>query len=337
MKAIVLDSDRRVVLTERPEPHPGAGEVLIRPEFVGICGTDLHAAEISAFRPPVVLGHEFAGVVVDTGDGVTDWRPGDRITVNPNGNFCDACDECRRGRYNLCHSAIFENPVGVACDGGMAEAVALKEVYLRRLPDSLDTRRAAWTEPLAVAVRAVRGARFRLGEASVVIGAGPIGLLVAQVLRRAGASTVVTIEPSRFRREKALQVGATLALPSREEALARFGGGLPRPRYVFECSGHRTALDTALKIVAPGGHIRMIGVATEPLQIVSLDAIAKEVTISGNFIYTDEFEMAIDLLAAGEVDVDTLTSAVLPLEAHVEAFAALRQPDGAIKVLLQTT
>lgn len=337
MRAIVLDAERRVVLAERPEPEPGAGEVLVRPEFIGICGTDLHAAEISAFRPPVVMGHEFAGSVVATGEGVTGWQPGDRVTVNPNANVCGTCEECRQGRYNLCRSAIFDHPVGVACDGGMADAVVLKEVYLRRLPDSLDTQRAAWTEPLAVAVRAVRGARFRLGAASAVIGAGPIGLLVTQVLRRAGASSIVAIEPSEFRRAKALQVGASTAFASREEALERCGVDLPRPRYVFECSGHRMALETALKLVAPGGHVRMIGVSAQPVPITSLDAISKEVTISGNFIYTDEFEMAIELLAAGDVDVDSLTSAVLPLDAYADAFAALRHPESAIKVLLQTS
>ena len=333
MRAVILDTDRSISLADRPQPKVGPGQVLVKPDFVGICGSDLHAPELDVFARPVVLGHEFAGRIVATGEGVDRWREGDKVTVNPNANVCHACAACRAGRYNLC-GAIFENSIGLGRDGGMAEAVALDEVYLRSLPDSLSTQHGAWTEPLAVAVRAVRGANYRLGEPTVVIGAGPIGLLVVQVLRRAGATSIGVIEPTEFRRKKALEVGATEAFAPGAETVAQFTTG-EGPSYVFECSGHPTALQTAVSIVAPSGHIRLIGVAGQPTAMNSVDALSKEVTISASFIYDAEFEIAIDLLAAGAIDVDALTSDVLELRQYADAFSRLRGGGTAIKILLE--
>ena len=333
MRAVILDTDRTITLADRPHPDVGPGQVLVKPDFVGICGTDLHAPELDIFARPVVLGHEFAGRVVATGVGVKAWREGDKVTVNPNANVCHACAACRAGRYNLCHDAVFKNSIGVARDGGMADAVALDEVYLRRLPDSLSTQHGAWTEPLAVAVRAVRGASYRLGEPAVVIGAGPIGLLVVQVLRRAGATAIAVIEPAEFRRQKALEVGASEALAPGAEAVAYLGAEIT-PSFVFECSGHPTALQTAMSIVAPGGHVRLIGVGGEPAAMNAMDALLKEVTISANFIYDVEFEIAMNLLADGAVDVDALTSDILELGQFADAFSTLRRGGSAIKVLL---
>jgi 2-desacetyl-2-hydroxyethyl bacteriochlorophyllide A dehydrogenase len=337
MKAVILSGERRHELVEVPAPEPRSGEVLVRSEFCGICGSDLHAPELTdLFRSGVIAGHEFAGEIVAVGPDVEGWQPGQRVTVNPNGNVCGRCRYCREGRYNLCQVATVERPAGVAVNGGMAEYVALHTSYLRALPDAVDTRRGAWTEPLAVAVRAVRTSPLRLGDSVAVVGGGPVGQLILQLLRRAGASRVVMIEPSAFRRDTALRVGADEALTPSDAADRLAAGELAELDHVMECSGHPTALQMGLDLVAAGGSIRLVGMPTSPPAFDAVQAIFKEVSILTGFIYVDEFSQAIDLLAAGAVDVDTLTSTVSPLADFADAFAALRRPESTIKALIAT-
>ncbi len=336
MKAVMLTSRRRHELVDVPEPEPGEGEVLVRPEYCGICGSDLHAPEIEdLFRSGVVSGHEFAGEIVAVGSGVRDWSPGQRVTANPNGHVCHQCRYCREGRYNLCRTGTWENPLGVARDGGMADYVALHTSYLHALPDTVSTRQAAWTEPLAVALRAVRTSPVRIGDSVAVIGGGPVGQLVLQVLRAAGAGAVTLVEPSPYRRDIAARLGADGTLTPAELSDRLAAGEFGEVDHVMECSGHVTAVQTALDMVAAGGSIRLVGMATTPPSFDAVQAITKEVRILGGFIYVDEFRQAIDLLAANAVDVDLLTSAVLPLDGFADAFAALREPEQSMKVLLQ--
>jgi threonine dehydrogenase-like Zn-dependent dehydrogenase len=219
----------------------------------------------------------------------------------------------------------------------MAEFVALHTSYLHSLPDAVPTRAGAWVEPLAVAVRAVRTAPVRVGDATAVIGAGPIGQLVLQVLRRAGARNLLVIEPFEFRRALALELGAERALSPEEARDALAEDDLDLFDKVFECSGHSEALELALRLVAPGATIRVIGLSPTPSTFDTALAITKEVQLLGGHIYIDEFPMAIELLAAGDIDVDRLTTATMPLEQVADAFAALREPESTMKVLLQTT
>lgn len=337
MKAVVLTDRRRHELLDVPEPEPGPQDVLVRPHFCGICGSDLHGPELpELFRSGVVSGHEFAGEIVAVGSQVLDWSVGQRVTVNPNGHVCRQCRYCRAGRYNLCRVATWENPAGVARDGGMAELVSLHTSYLHVLPDTLDTRRAAWTEPLAVALRAVRTSPLRVGDDAAVIGGGPVGQLVLQVLRRAGARRVLLVEPSAFRRDLALTLGADEAITPDELAARLSAGEQPESDLILECSGHPAAVQTSLELVAAGGSIRLVGMSPTPPAFDSVQAIAKEVQILGGFIYVSEFPQAIDLLARAAIDVDTLTTSVAPLADFAEAFAALRRPESTMKVLIST-
>ncbi|MDV6012582.1 alcohol dehydrogenase catalytic domain-containing protein [Haloechinothrix sp. LS1_15] len=336
MKAVVLSTERRHELVEVAVPEPEPDEVLVRSHYCGICGSDLHAPEIELFRSEVISGHEFAGEIVATGSAVRDWSVGQRVTANPNGNVCHRCRYCREGRYNLCAVGTAENPLGVARHGGMAEYVALHTSYLHALPDTVDTRRGAWAEPVAVAVRAVRTSPLRIGDTTAVIGGGPVGQLVVQVLRRAGASRIMLIEPSPFRRNMASRLGADETLAP-EEASERLGAGeLLEVDLVMECSGHGSAVQMGLDLVAAGGSIRLVGMSPKPPSFDAVQAITKEVRILGGFIYVEEFGQAIDLLAREAIDVDTLTTAITPLESFAEAFAALREPESTMKVLVET-
>jgi 2-desacetyl-2-hydroxyethyl bacteriochlorophyllide A dehydrogenase len=338
MKAVVLTERRQHELLEVPEPEPAPDEVIVQPDYCGICGSDLHAPELTwHFLSGVIAGHEFAGRIVETGTDVDQWSVGQRVTINPNGNVCHECVFCKTGRYNLCPRGTQDNAIGVRRNGGMAEFVALHTSYLHLLPDAVTTSAGAWTEPLAVAVRAVRTAPVRVGDAVAVIGAGPIGQLVLQVSRKAGARDLLVIEPFAFRRQLAIELGAERALSPDGARDALGEEDLTFFDQVFECSGHPQALELALRLVAPGGTIRVIGLSPTPSAFDTALAITKEVQILGGHIYIDEFPMAIGLLAAGDIDVGRLTTATMPLEQVADAFAALREPESTMKVLLQTS
>jgi 2-desacetyl-2-hydroxyethyl bacteriochlorophyllide A dehydrogenase len=335
MKAVALSPSRDPELVDRPDPRPAADEVVIRIHYCGICGSDLHAKENQLYRPGVVLGHEFAGEILKAGPEVRGWKVGQLVSVNPNGNVCHRCAACRSGRANLCRVATLERPAGVVRDGGMAELVALHTSYLQPLPDGLDTRRAAWAEPLAVAVRAVRTSPAKVGDRVAVIGGGPVGQLVLQVLRRAGMGQVAMVEPSTFRRQTATRLGADQALAPDEARKALAGGELAPLDHVFECSGHPTTVQLGIDLLTPGGSLRLVGVSPRPVSFDPVTAIIKEVSILTGFIYVEEeFAQAVLLLASSAVDVDTLTTAVVPLEQFADAFAALRQPQSTVKVLI---
>jgi 2-desacetyl-2-hydroxyethyl bacteriochlorophyllide A dehydrogenase len=216
----------------------------------------------------------------------------------------------------------------------MAEFVALEAAYVHALPEGLDTRRGAWTEPLAVALRAVRTTPVRIGDSAAVIGGGPVGQLAIQLLRQAGVSRVVLVEPSPFRRRMATRLGADEVLTPEELTAARAGGDFREVDHVLECSGFVGAVQTALTMVAAGGAIRLVGMSPTPPSFDAVDLVSREVQLLGGFIYVEEFAQAIDLLAADRIDVDTLTTHLTPLTDFAQAFVALRQPEEAMKVLI---
>ncbi len=252
MQALAFGSDRQFALRERPVPEPDAGEALLRVHYSGICGTDLHAQSLGHYSADVVIGHEFAGEVAAVGPGVSGWQIGDRVAVHPRGNACGECAECRAGWVNLCGDWDTLAPPGSARDGGMAAYAALPATMLRRLPDEVSMLEGAWVEPLAVALRGVARSGFSVGRRAAVIGAGPIGLLTTLLLRYGGASHIAVLEPSEQRRSKALELGADAAIdPLADDPATIFGSDLPLVDFALECSGARSALDTAADIARP--------------------------------------------------------------------------------------
>jgi len=216
----------------------------------------------------------------------------------------------------------------------MAEYVALDVAYVHALPEGLDTRRGAWTEPLAVALRAVRTTPVRIGDSAAVIGGGPVGQLAIQLLRQAGASRVVLVEPSPFRRRMATRLGADQVLTPEELTAAQAGDDFREVDHVLECSRFVGAVQTALTMVAAGGTIRLVGISPTPPSFDAMDLVSREVQLLGGFIYVEEFAQAIDLLATGRIDVDALSTHETPLADFAQAFTALRQPEEAMKVLI---
>jgi threonine dehydrogenase-like Zn-dependent dehydrogenase len=333
MTAVVFGEDGAEQLREVPVPAPGPGEALLRVECCGICGSDLHAAEPD-FRPGVTMGHELAGTIAALGPGAEGWRVGERVCVNPNGDWCGACAHCRAGRFNLC-PGLRDTAVGLARDGGMAPWAAVPARTLHPLPDAVSTRQGAWVEPLAVAVRSVRTSGIAAGDDAIVFGAGPIGLLVIQVLRAAGAGRVTAVEPSALRARLAAECGAEEVIdPATEDVVERFADPAAAPAYAFECTGVATVTETALRVLRPRGRLTVTGFARERPVYRAQDLLFKELEIRGSLIYVEELAMAIDLLAHGAVDVNALTSDVRPIAAAIEAFRDLRA-GGAVKILLQ--
>ena len=329
MRAVVHAAGGSIALRDRPEPVPAAGEVLLRPLAVGICGTDLHP-ESFGFDPDVVMGHEFVARVLGLRPDAKDLRARDRVVVKPNGITCGRCAPSRRGLGDHCEAGRRAS-IGIHRDGGLADLVAVPTRAIHPVPDSLADEDAAWVEPLAANIRSVAAAGSVLGSRALVIGGGPMGLLTLQLLRSAGASFVGLVEPTTFRRSIAERLLADATYDSAESAER-----MPEaPSVVFECSGSPRALSDALRLVAPGGSVVVVGIGPAGPGIAPMDLVGKEITVRGSALYVDEFPVAIDLLARGRIDVQTLTSGVEPLERFEAAFRGMRQPDAAVKYLVR--
>ena len=316
MRGLILDDQWEIALKEVPIPVPAANEVLVAPQVVGICGTDIHAPRLSShFRPPVVLGHEFTAVVVTPGAGVRDWKQGDRVVINPNGDTCGACEECRRGDYNLCHSAVFENGIGIHRNGGLADFAAVPASCLHTLPLQITYEAGAWVEPLATAVRAVLRTPVREDWRYLVVGGGSIGLLVLQMLRVEGATDIAVLEPNALRRALSLDLGASETQAPGSEGIFTRGFDV-----VYECSGTTGGFRTASRLVRPSGTVVTVGISPEDLSIPSLTLVGKELSVTGSLIYNEEFATAINLLERGLIQVARMSIGPVPLSEYHEAF-----------------
>lgn len=331
-----MTADRRLAEAELPDPEPGPGEVAIDVAFCGICGSDLHMLPSPAISPGTVMGHEFSGTVAALGEGVGDWSLGDRVAVLP-ATACGECPSCRAGREHLCAEAMLRGHGLGARQGAFAERVVVHPDSLFRLPESVTEEQGALAEPLAVGVHGVSKADLAPGEPACVLGAGPIGVMTALALRATGAERVVVVEPGDSRRARIERLGfRALPLDGVHEALiGALDGELPAA--VFECAGHPSGLGLALELVRPAGVIVALGVLEEPVPLNQLLLIVKEARVLGAFAYQpQDFERALELLAAGGIPADELITDVAPLGRAQEMVEELRRPGTEqLKVLLR--
>lgn len=316
MRAAVLHGAKDLRVAERDIPPVAPGEALVAVETVGLCGSDLHyyldgRNGGNVVRSPVILGHEIGGTVAEVGSDVPDSLLGARVVVEP-AVPCRTCPTCAAGRYNLCErGACLGSP---PTDGGLAEYVTVPMPQLHRVPDTLPAPAVPVLEPLAVAVHALRRAEFVPGESVLITGAGPVGLLVAQVARAWGAGdiTVSDVDPARLRACRAL--GIERAVEPAELGGLRFDRSL-------ECSGTPAALSGALAATNPGGRVVLVG--TMPTGDIAgpLGLLQRyEVDLVGTFRYAASFPAAVDLAERGAVDVASLVTAAYPLHRTEEAF-----------------
>jgi threonine dehydrogenase-like Zn-dependent dehydrogenase len=317
---VVLTADGRIALEDRPRPRLRPDQVLVEVDLSGICGSDLHASQLpQVYRGDCILGHESTGRVAAVGDEVADWVPGQRVAVNPNGNVDGSCVYCRSGRPNFCRQATLETALGLQADGALAPLMAAFPGHLRQIPDELGTLEAAWVEPTATALRAVELAGELAGRTVLVTGGGPIGQLACRLAHLNSPAQILLMEPAAQRAEFAADSHAVPIAPDAAEASV----GRLEVDVVLECSGSAAATALALKLLAPGGILVVVGAGPEPA-LDSATILLKEITVRGSYIYTDEFDRAIQMLATQQVKVADLTTVISPLPDALTAFDALR-------------
>ncbi len=336
MKAAVFRGIGEVEVADVPRPVPGPGEVLIRVGYCGICGSDLEAFHTGMYEPGLIMGHEFAGVIAEVGPEVAGWQVGDRVVVG-DAIPCGACAPCREGRLNACESLTM---IGVTHDGALAEYARIAAVGLYRLPDAVSLRRGALVEPLTVALHGVRQSRLRAGDHALVMGAGPIGLLTLQCALLAGARTVAVTEVDPTRAALAARLGATAVLnPMRDNvgvALAGLTGGRG-PDVIYICTGAPAPFRDAISLVRKGGQIYLLGLCVEPVEADFMSVVLNDLCIEGSLAGQLVFPAAIDLVAQGRVDVESLVSHEIALDEVVTGgFERLNTPgSGAVKILVR--
>lgn len=328
MRALQLVAPSTLAVVDLPVPDPGPGEVRLRVKACGICGSNLHGMDGSSGRriPPLVMGHEARGTVDAVGEGVTAWKAGDRVTFDST-VWCGECGYCREGRVNLCDS---RQVVGVACaefrrDGAFAEFVTVPQRILHRLPDGLSFEEAAFAEPVGVALHAVNRAGEIAGRTALVVGAGLIGLLVIQALKRAGAAKVIAVDLDEGRLKLAKELGADEAVLS--------GNTVPEVDVALEVVGAAPTVDLAVRAVRKGGRIVLVGNLSPtvplPLQVV----VTRELDVVGTCAIAGEYPEALEAIASGDIHVKPLISASVALSQGVAAFDKAKAP-GALKVLV---
>lgn len=326
MQAVQLRAVGDIALVEVGRPKPGPGEVLVKVLAAGICGTDRHLFKGEfPCAPPVTLGHEFCGEVVECGKGVA-LAPGERIACDPN-IACGACEQCLRGRVNLCARNI---AIGIHRDGGFAEFATLPAH--RALPvGALEPQQAAFAEPLACTLHGVDIGAPVPGETVIVLGGGVIGLLAVQLARNAGAEVVlVTRHPGK--RALAERLGARATAATEEAARALIPGGAD---LILECAGVAETVEMAPRLTRAGGRIVILGVLPkgEQIRIEPFDLLFREIQLLHSFLNPFTQGRAIAMLKQGQIEVAPLISRVIPLGEAPGAIAETARP-GEVKVLV---
>jgi L-iditol 2-dehydrogenase len=305
MRAAVLRAPEHLEIQERPVPQPGPGQVLVRVEAVGICGSDVHYYQhgrIGDFvvRAPMVLGHEPGGTVVALGAGTRRHQVGQLVSLEP-GVPCARCAQCRQGRYNLCPDVSFYATPPV--DGALCEYVAVDENFAHPVPDTLTAETAALLEPLSVGVWASHKGRVGPGSRVLVTGAGPIGLVAAQTARAFGATEVVVTDIAPHRLALARELGATATVDVRDTPLADTGF---EPDVLLECSGVPAVVDEAIRTVGRAGRAVLVGMGGDTIPLPLAHVQNFEIEVTGTFRYANTWPTAIALAAAKEVQLERL-------------------------------
>jgi L-iditol 2-dehydrogenase len=347
VKAVVkyLRGNGNVELRDVPEPSPGPGQVKVEVKVAGVCGSDLHIyhdeTKINVV-PPVVMGHEFSGVIVEVGNGLPNgkpcsWQPGDRVTCETTAESCGTCLPCRTGHYNMCAT---RKVVGYAVDGCFARYCVVNERQLHRLPDEVDFVGGALTEPLACCVHAALDmTRISAGDVVVITGPGPIGLLCLQLVKAAGACAVVCGIPQdaeRLALARRWGADATLDVPAQEvvERLNTYTKGHGADIWL-ECSGAPAAARLGLMATRRRGQYTQLGLFSGPFELDFSLVAYKEIQVTGALGQSwPAWERSLALMRQGSVDAKRLASHTLPLTEWREAFRMVRQKQG-LKIMLQ--
>lgn len=333
MLASVLSAPETIELTQVPVPALEAGTVLVRVTAVGVCGSDTHFYETGAIgdivvRGPIVLGHETAGEIVAVGPGVDASRVGTRVAIEPQ-TPCRRCDFCKEGSYHLCREIRFYGAWPI--DGSFAEFAVIDDDFAHEVPASMTAEQAALVEPVSVAVHACRRGGVTAGSKVLITGAGPIGVLNAQVARAFGATEIVMSDPIPHRRTFAAEHGASVVL---DPADADLGVYEEHFDVYIDASGNARAILAALPTIRPGGTAVLVGMGGNQLEIPIAMIQHREITLTGTFRYVNTWPTAIDLVATGAVVVDPLVTGRFGLDRVEEALRKGKSDPLAIKTMV---
>lgn len=306
------------------EAKPKAGEVKIKVAYAGICGSDLHVYhEVFDIPEGLVPGHEFSGVIYELGEGVTEFKPGDRVTAEHTYSVCEQCEVCRRGSYQLCKQRV---SIGFDVNGGFAEYVIANAKYVHKLPDKVSLAEGAMSEPLACAVHAVELVKPEAAQKVLVIGPGPIGILVALCFKANNCDIELIGAPQdKLRLAKAQEMGIRVIASTEDNSYD----------IVADCSGNEKGINNGFKAVKPGGKYLQVGMPGKPIMVDYEVFMFKEVSIQSTFCHNyPTWEKALKMEAMGLIDVKPLISDVVPVEDWKEAFDKLMRQE-ALKILFR--
>lgn len=335
MKAAIFEARHQpLTVREIPVPQPGAGELLIRVEACGVCGSDLHATE-GALQTGTVLGHEYSGTVVETGQGVeADWQPGDKLIAIA-GQYCGKCPACLRGEDVSCEHIVMQG-FDLRMPGAYAEFTVCQANMAFKVPPGFDMRQAAAVEPLAVGLNAWKSANVAAGSDVLILGAGPIGVCLVKWACFFGAREIGVHELVDSRLRRAKEAGATVLVDSSfADPVLAFRAQTGRaPTVIFECIG-RPMIRSIVKMAPKAAHIVMVGTCMES-ESVKVAAIAvKRLCMTFAYAYERaDFEFVLAMLVQGRMSVDPLITSTVNLDALPQMFESLKQPNDQCKVLL---
>jgi L-iditol 2-dehydrogenase len=335
MKALLLSEYSKLEVADLPCPVTGPGEVLVRVAACGICGSDVHGYDGSSGRriPPLVMGHEAAGVIAEVGDGVTRFSVGDRVTFDST-VYCGACDFCLTGEINLCDN---RQVVGVSTPdfrraGAFAEFVSVPERIVYKLPDELPFADAAMLEAVSVALHAVAVSEVKGGETTLVIGAGMIGLLILQAAKAAGCGRILVADVDASRLKLAEEAGADATILASGDAMVQQvlqetnGRGVD---LVLEAVGRDETVSAAVDAVRKGGAVTLVGNITPKVSLPLQKVVSRQIRLQGSCASSGEYPQAIELVSSGKIRVTPLITAVAPLSDGASWFERLhsREPN----------
>ena len=321
MKALVYRGQAGMVVEDVDDPQPGPGEVLVKVRYCGICGSDVHLFYKGILFLGTTPGHEVSGEVAALGPEVSGWRPGDRVMVSP-GRSCGQCEYCLSGRGHLCLQ-----PEGFGMGtrrGAFAQLLVCHQSQLYAVPTGLDLAHAALAEPLAVALHAVDVSGIEAGQAAVVTGAGPIGLLVIEVLKEQGVQPIIVSELSAPRRAIAVRLEPDQVIDPSAVSLADLVRSEAERgvHVVFECSGSPAAAESGLGLLRPAGTLMIVGSSEKSFSLSMLMLMARELRVQGVYSNPELYAVALEMLAAGKIHAQDIITRIAPL---AEADACLRE------------
>jgi len=342
MKALVLEKPNQLVLKQLDRPRPKDDEVLLRVKACAICGSDVHGLDDSTGRrhPPIVMGHEAAGVVEEAGAAVSDFKPGDRVVFNST-LFCGKCRYCRRGLQNMCVSGkVF----GVSSDsyrlqGAMAEYIAVPERTLLHLPDAVSFEQAALVEPVSVALHALGAAPIALNDVAVVFGAGTIGIALIKLLGLSNCGLVIAVDIDETKLEFARKNGAGLSFSSTGADLqAKIlentqGEGAD---IAYEAVGIPATTRAGIECLRKTGSLVILGNLTPSIDIPMQKVVLRQLRLIGSYAFANEAETALKLMADKRVTVEDLISVVAPLAEGPQLFERLRSGEKGLRKVILT-